>query len=249
MRTLIAILRSYAPLLSYDYKGTSVVCNLCASTESRLICETDRRLKRLRTVTCDNCGLMRTDPMPSEAELRDYYASSYRLDYQFTFVRQPPRFHLNRSHREAQQRFATLAPLLKKRSRVLDLGAGSGEFLALAAASDHEVRGIEPGVAFAEFARRRYGVRVDCHGWQDADYPVGSFDLISARHVLEHLREPVSALRRMSEWLAEGGIIFVSVPNILSGKKYSFQKFHFAHVYNFTPQSPSRRLLSPMNPL
>lgn len=237
MHKLLASLQNHLPFVPYAYKGTDAFCNLCGSTQTRLICETDRRLKRLRTVVCEVCGLLRTDPMPSEDELRDYYAHGYRLDYQFALSDAPPRFHLARSEREARIRIALLAPLLKPGSRVLDIGAGSGEFLAAAASIGHIPHGLEPGRKFADYARRHHGVHVDEHGWQEAAFPDGSFELITANHVLEHLREPVSAMQRMARWLADDGLIYIAVPNAFGKRSHAFQKFHFAHVYNFTPET------------
>ncbi len=74
------------------------------------ICKTDRRLKTLTSVACEQCGLIRTDPMPTDAELDAYYAGEYRLDYQFALSDKPPQFHLNRSQGEAETRLALLQP-------------------------------------------------------------------------------------------------------------------------------------------
>lgn len=237
MPHLLSTIRNQIPLTAYAYRGEEECCNLCGSRNRLTVSRTDRRLKTLKTVACEQCGLIRTDPMPTDAELDAYYAGEYRLDYQFAFSRKPPRFHLTRSQREAEGRLALLAPALEGRRRVLDFGSGSGEFLALAAGAGHDVQGIEPGQSFASFARETYGVPVESRVWQEVAFEAGRFDVITANHVLEHLREPVSALRRMAEWLAEDGILHVSVPNALGHRRHSFQHFHFAHVYNFTPQS------------
>lgn len=237
MKTLLATLRNQLPFMPYAYKGQPEPCNLCGSAERLVICRSDRRLKPLITVTCEQCGLIRTDPMPGDAELDAYYAGEYRLDYQFSLSRRPPRFHITRSQRDAEARLALLQPALQGPKRLLDFGSGSGEFLALAARAGHGVQGLEPGESFANFARAEYGVPVESLVWQQAEFAPGSFDVITANHVLEHLREPVSALKRLSHWLADDGILFVSVPNALGRRRHSFQHFHFAHVYNFTPQT------------
>jgi 2-polyprenyl-3-methyl-5-hydroxy-6-metoxy-1,4-benzoquinol methylase len=237
MPTRLATIRNQIPLTGYAYRGEEVACNLCGSHHRLTISRTDRRLKALKTVACEQCGLIRTDPMPTDAELDIFYAGEYRLDYQFALSKRPPRFHLARSRREAEKRLALLEPALSGSKRILDFGSGSGEFLALAAKAAHQVEGIEPGESFAAFAREAYGVKVECRSWQQADFAAGSFDVITANHVLEHLREPVNALKRMAEWLAQDGALFVSVPNALGQRRHSFQHFHFAHVYNFTPQA------------
>lgn len=237
MQKLLATIRNQIPLTHYAYRGEEAPCNLCGSHHKLTISQTDRRLKTLKTVACEQCGLIRTDPMPTDAELDAYYAGEYRLDYQFAFSKKPPRFHITRSQRDAEARLRLLEPALAGQKRILDFGSGSGEFLALAARAGHQVEGIEPGETFAAFAREEYGVTVQSTVWQQVDFEPGSFDVITSNHVLEHLREPVSALKRMAQWLAEDGVLFVCVPNALGKRQHSFQHFHFAHVYNFTPQA------------
>jgi 2-polyprenyl-3-methyl-5-hydroxy-6-metoxy-1,4-benzoquinol methylase len=237
MPKLLTTIRNQIPLTRYAYRGEETACNLCGSRHKLTISKTDRRLKTLETVACEQCGLIRTDPMPTDAELDAYYAGEYRLDYQFTFSKKPPRFHITRSQRDAEARLQLLAPAMSGLKRLLDFGSGSGEFLALAAKAGHKVQGIEPGESFAAFAREEYGVSVQNAVWQQVEFEPGSFDVITSSHVLEHLREPVSALKRMAQWMAEDGVLFVSVPNALGKRRHSFQHFHFAHVYNFTPQA------------
>ena len=51
---------------------------------------------------------------------------------------------------------------------------------------------------------------------EDPDLPfeAGSYDLVVLADVLEHLADPVAALRRASGWSKPGGAILVSVPNV-----------------------------------
>lgn len=237
MRALIMSVQNLIPFTGYAYGGERTDCNLCGSAGAVTICRHDRRLKRLQTVACEECGLIRTNPMPTEDELSAYYASEYRRDYQWSLSDSPPRFHLKRSAREAAARRAILAPALKPSSRVLDFGSGSGEFLDLMRREGHQVTGIEPGESFAAHARRAYGVEVISRPWREVELPAGGFDVITAHHVLEHLREPVAAMAKLRDWLADDGVIYVAVPNGEAKRDQSFQHFHFAHVHTFTQQT------------
>jgi 2-polyprenyl-3-methyl-5-hydroxy-6-metoxy-1,4-benzoquinol methylase len=237
MRAALMSAQNLIPFMRYAYRGERVACNLCGAHEVVTVCRHDRRLKRLHTIACIECGLIRTDPMPTEAELAEYYASEYRRDYQLAFSRKPPRFHLRRSAREAAQRMNVLRPVLKETARVLDFGSGSGEFLAQAKNAGHEVQGIEPGEDFARFARDVHRVDVISASWRDVSFEDRSFDAITVSHVLEHLREPVAALRQLERWLADDGVIYVAVPNAEAARDHTFQHFHFAHVHSFTPQT------------
>lgn len=228
--------RHFVPLSRYPYSGEVVACNLCGSQATVTIGRVDRRLKFLNSVCCAKCGLIRTDPMPTAEELSAYYAQGYRLDYQFALGSTPPRHHIKRSSLEARARMVFLAPALQPGTRVLDFGAGSGEFLGAAQEAGCDVIGIEPGRSYAAFARNRYSVTV-LHEEPAGGFPAERFDVITTHHVLEHVRDPVDVLERLAAWLAPEGILYVSVPNMLATQKPPHERFHFAHVHGFVPET------------
>ncbi len=229
-------LNHFMPFTGYPYTGAPVACNLCGARESVTVAETDRRLKTLKSVACIQCGLIRTDPMPTLAELADYYAHAYRADYQLAFAGSPPRHHVTRSAREAGFRADLLAPMLKPGARVLDFGSGSGEFLAAAQARGCEVIGVEPGRDYAAYARKHHGVAVlddaDANGFKP-EY----FDVITAHHVLEHLRDPADVMERLTRWLKPDGVLYAAVPNMAATGKPAHERFHFAHVHGFVRET------------
>jgi 2-polyprenyl-3-methyl-5-hydroxy-6-metoxy-1,4-benzoquinol methylase len=227
-------LANLVPFTPYPARGEPVDCDLCGAGETVLICQYDRRFKRLTTVACRRCGLIRTDPMPTEAELARYYAETYRWDYGLA-GRRPSRRHMARSTREAANRLALLAPVLRPGMRILDFGSGAGAFLGAAAAAGHSVVGIEPGRAFAAYARETFAVEVIAEPWERIGEEIGTFDLITTSHVLEHLRRPVAALRWLASLLADDGRLYASVPNMTPNHRQTFRRFHFAHVHGFTP--------------
>lgn len=227
-------IRNFFPLTSYDYDGEEIPCNLCGGAETIEISTIDRRWKRLNTVACRDCGLMRTHPMPTESELEAFYASQYRFEYQLASQR-PPKFHIVRSQREAEQRAVRLDAWLKPEKSVLDLGCGTGEFLHVAKQRGCNVVGVEPGDSYANYARLKYGIDVISKPWRELVFDPGQFDVITAHHVLEHLRDPVGAIAAMERWLKPDGVIYVSVPNMLPNDKPSFERFHFAHTHGFIP--------------
>ncbi|SFV16938.1 Methyltransferase domain-containing protein [Methylobacterium sp. 174MFSha1.1] len=238
MSSPLHLVRHAVPFTAYPYRGEGMACNLCGGTQTLTVAETDRRLKRLRSVACTECGLIRTDPMPTAAELEAYYASAYRAAYQFALGRRPPRHHLHRSRREAGFRADLLGPALRPGARVLDYGAGSGEFLAAAAARGCAVTGVEPGRSYAAFARAEHGARV-LDGFEDLS-PDETFDVITTHHVLEHLRDPVDTLARLAGRLAPGGVLYAAVPNMAATGKPPHERFHFAHVHGFVRETLDR---------
>jgi len=99
------------------------------------------------------------------------------------------------------------------RGRLLDVGAGKGEFLREARAAGYEVEGVEPSAGLSAFARSR-GLAVH-HGLLGAvdDIEPRSFDIVTLNHVLEHVPAPRPFLATVRGYLAERGVLFVEVPN------------------------------------
>jgi methionine biosynthesis protein MetW len=101
--------------------------------------------------------------------------------------------------------------------RILDIGCSAGALgAALKRRQDAEVVGIELSEEYADDARAVLD-RVVQGDVQEvlADPPeLGSFDVLVAADVLEHLIDPWTALRRAADMLEPGGTAIVSLPNV-----------------------------------
>jgi len=98
---------------------------------------------------------------------------------------------------------------------VLDVGCSRGATAgALRARGVRWIAGIEPDPEDAEAAARVYD-DVRCARLESvaADF-AGRFDAILFGDVLEHLEDPSDALVRVLPWLAPGGVVIASVPNL-----------------------------------
>ncbi len=233
------LLHYFLPFTGYPYEGAEIDCPVCGSADHARIAHLDRRIKRLSTHLCHHCGLFFTNPMPTEAELERYYAETYRAEYQLAFIR-PRKTHQNKKWREAERRAARLkdAAGLDAPGRTLDFGCGSGELVYHLAGLGHEARGFEPGADYGSFAQSRLGDEtkssVHVGSWREMTFAPGSFDVITFLHVLEHLNDPMAALKKCHEWLADDGVLYLETPNMQDYKIKGFDCFHFAHVLGFS---------------
>lgn len=114
--------------------------------------------------------------------------------------------------RNAQARLSFLTEHVPGRGRLLDVGAAGGAFVAAAGRAGFTATGVEPAPAFARYARETLGV--DVRDGRVEDVQPGEADVITLWHVLEHVPDPVDALRRLREGLTPGGHLVIEVPNL-----------------------------------
>ena len=207
-------------------------CNLCGASDVDVIGDRDRDGHPLRTTICRKCGLVWSNPRPSEDEVRRYYSREYRLDYKGQS--RPSLRHVARSGRGALNRYRALAPFLKPGVRILDAGAGGGEVVYVLRRLGFDASGIEPDEQYARHARETLNVPVVTGFVQDAVFPPGGFDVITMYHALEHVEDPTAILTRLRTWIAEGGVLLIEVPNVEARCLSPAHRFHFAHFYNFS---------------
>lgn len=98
-------------------------------------------------------------------------------------------------------------------ARLLDVGCGNGQFLLTAGALGWEAWGIEPD-PHAVAAARSAGLRVEQGGLPETGMPDAYFDVVTMDHVLEHLHDPVAALREVRRILKPRGILWIATPNL-----------------------------------
>jgi 2-polyprenyl-6-hydroxyphenyl methylase/3-demethylubiquinone-9 3-methyltransferase len=168
---------------------------------------------------CDSCRFLRVNPQPSPSELAAFYAASYRDSGYQEFARADS---IRRAI--AEHRFARIVREAPRARRWLDVGASTGAFVravvegsralpAAAAGNGHVVaEGIELSQEAVATARRE---GLELHHSSIEDFEArGAYDVVTAFDVLEHLREPQVLLDKCREWLAPGGVLVLTVPDI-----------------------------------
>jgi SAM-dependent methyltransferase len=250
-------------------------CFLCGARESEPVWSTPDRAfgvpGRYTVVRCRDCGFLYQRPRVRDENLADCYPAEYPRHQvpspRIPFKGSPARVRAARwalatglgyeAFREpgAGPLTRLRARLLRRRlrwdclpwrgqGRYLDVGCGSGASLGVATALGWRGSGIEMDAAAADKARR-FTDSIHVGDILTAPFARGSFDVVSAFHVLEHVPDPVAAVRRMLEWLAPGGLLIIEVPNAgglgaaLFGRAWSGLELP-RHLSHFTPGSLSR---------
>lgn len=210
-------------------------CALCGSAErSRLF-----REEPFSVVRCRECGLVYVTPrVPPEHLPALYDASYWRSEAPSQrgygdYLGDAPLYL-----RTFRRRMRLLRRFLPETGRALDVGCAAGFFLRVLRERGWEVHGVEPSPTVALHARREAGLDVHEGGLETAPFPPAHFDLVTFWDVIEHLPEPVEALRRAAGLLRPGGTLVLETQNVespfarLLGRRWHHYK-HLEHLYHF----------------
>lgn len=209
------------------------MCRLCGGRDARRIEASDAKAGGpLPIGFCTGCGLVQQWTLPSAESLRIYYAHTYRSDYKG--VHTPKLKHVRRAGAAALSRLAFLreAGAVRPGARLLDVGAGGGEFVYLAGKAGFAAEGIEPNVGYSEFAQAEYGARIRTMPIDDLEQ--ASAEVVTLFHVFEHLADPLAVLRKVHGVLADGGLLCIEVPNVLQADASPHNIWFKAHLFYYS---------------
>ncbi len=98
--------------------------------------------------------------------------------------------------------------------RLLEVGANVGLFLDVAREHGWDERGVEPSKWAVEEGIRRFGVQLEQGAVEDLEAGTDIADVIVMLDVLEHLNDPLAALRRLRGMINEEGLLVLSTVNL-----------------------------------
>jgi len=191
--------------------------------------------ERFQLVQCRRCGFAMTDPVPISMDR--YYPSRYRRFNPLAM------FVLRRLYLRRVDRWLKRLPT---RGLALELGSGTGWMLRAFRERGWIAVGSERAVDVAAAARDAAGVPMfvgDLAAIRDA--PV--LDVVIMFHVLEHLPDPLTALRDLARRVKPGGTLILGIPNIASWQaRFAGSRWMHLdaprHLGHFSPDAIERAL-------
>jgi len=215
---------------TWPFKQAMTPCRLCGATSSLVLATRCRGGEQLETVLCDQCGLVRRDPLPSLEDLRQYYKAVYRVETGKGRI--PSKRRLWRISQAGLERALDLLPRLPEAARTLDLGCGAGELVYLLRAARCDAHGFDPDSRYIDWAYRIIGDAVEENTIENF-VPSRNFDAIFMYHVLEHMPDPRYVFSRCSEWLTVGGLLVIEVPNVEARNQAPGHQYIKPHLHYF----------------
>src|SRR3981081_2781030 len=169
-------------------------------------------------------GFRRLDPVPPEAEVSEFYESQY-YDLLRKGNRAPELGRLMAGGEVAAKELQWLRGALytdivsvlgevAPGRRLLEVGCGTGDFVAFSQEHGFSSVGTEPS---SEAAQRAASQGLTVHNMTLEKFVAQSgaakFDVVVMINVLEHVPDPVRTLQECKQVLVPGGILCVRVPN------------------------------------
>ncbi len=202
-------------------------CSLCNSQILKKRTGSVRDNKNLEIFECLNCGLVFLSEN-SHIDDKFYEDSNMHQDFDFNKWR-------NETLVEDMRRFKFLENSLINK-KILDFGSGNGGFLKFAKDISKKVLGVELEKAvISHYKEEKIPLENDLNNINE------KFDLITSFHVIEHIKEPLEILEKLSNLLEENGKLIIEVPNandalltIYENEAFSHFTYWSCHLYLYT---------------
>ena len=206
-------------------------------------------------VRCEGCGLFRTDPRPTKAEIGRYYPEHYgpyrpvgtvpapwlrpglkgtirrwtltaQYGYRLTNLEGFPAGLIRAVTRPLTGRYLHFPPF-RPGGRLLEVGCAAGDRQALLRSLEWEVQGVEISEQACREAKARHGLEVFCGELEEACLPEASVDAVVLSQLIEHIHDPVATLREVRRILRPRGVVLIETPNARSLERRVFGGYWF----------------------
>jgi SAM-dependent methyltransferase len=228
-----------------------VACNGCGSSAHRHLFDIQespderqppawRGNASIPVVRCERCGLVFLNPRYDEERIVALYQDPQMFVGTIDPEGRSRSIMAERAMRVA--RFADDVKALHRRrsgGRLLDIGCGLGFFLE-ALGSRYDAVGLEWSAPVVEMTRALPFTIVE-HRFPHHPFKAGEFDVVTFHNVLDHLPDPLGALRTAHDLLRPGGLLMLTGVNFggVVARVYGsrFRLLSPNHLYYFDPQS------------
>lgn len=182
--------------------------------------------------------MLQTHPQPKIQELSKYYESNEYISHTDSKKGLVSFLYQIIKRRALQSKVSLISSLNRGEKNLLDIGAGTGDFLKEAKENNWNAFGVEPNKNARDLALKK-GIELKEN---IDDYKGQTFDVITLWHVLEHLPNLDEATQNIEKLLKPNGVLIIAVPNYNSFDA-AYYKNHWAafdaprHLWHFSRNS------------
>lgn len=238
------------------------VCPLCSSNGRFTYAGRDLLLNRSETYQyyqCIECDAVYQHPTPDADTIASFYPDNYGVYEREYKVREPSNLKkgvfkskYGYHHLQVPAIYCVLAPIArlfaykegipyKPDGHALDIGCANGRFMRTLRTLGWNCEGVDFNISAVNTCRAQ-GLKVHHGDLESVHFDDASFDLITTRHVIEHLPDPNSFVREASRILRRGGHLLIATPNSQALGRQWFKEYWFAndvprHLILFSPSN------------
>ena len=184
----------------------------------------------------EELDMLVTQPQPEN--LSKYYESEDYISHTDSKKSLMDKLYQAVKRKNLQNKLQLIESQTNKPKSLLDIGAGTGDFLLLAKTNGFEVTGVEPNGKARQLSSQK-GI----HLHQEIHKVEGQkFDAITLWHVLEHLPDLDGQIKTMVSLLEDEGVLIIAVPNFKSFDAGHYGRYWAAydvprHLWHFSKTS------------
>lgn len=182
--------------------------------------------------------LLKTHPQPALENLGSYYESEDYISHTdakrslFEKI-----YHIVKSY-SLKKKVGLINSYHKEKGNLLDIGAGTGDFLVTAKVAGWQTKGIEPNENAKNLAISK-GISFE-NSIESIENQ--QFDVITMWHVMEHVPDVEYQIKQLKRLLKSNGTLIIAVPNYKSFDAQHYGKFWAAydvprHLWHFSRTS------------
>ncbi|MBN1462962.1 MAG: class I SAM-dependent methyltransferase [Paludibacteraceae bacterium] len=191
---------------------------------------------------CTACGFLFTQNFPAEDSIDHYYDTKEYISHSDTKKGIVNKLYHIARNKMMKKKAAIIEKHTYTSSRwLLDIGCGTGYFLAHMSKKGWSVKGIEKNKEAREFAHKNFAVF--SHSPKKlSDFEESSFGIVTLWHSLEHIENLNETLKTIRKLLVENGTVFIAVPNSASADADYYKQYWAAydvprHLWHFEPNT------------
>lgn len=186
----------------------------------------------------ESLELLKTDPVPPIEEIPSYYNSEEYISHTdnkkglLEFL-----YGIVKNH-SLRKKVSLVNKLNKGAGSILDVGAGTGDFLREAKKKGWKTFGVEPNPSALKRAQEK-GISLESELGAFVDQKM---DVVTLWHVLEHIPNLEETIETLSKIVKPGGTLIIAVPNYKSYDAKHYGEFWAAydvprHIWHFSQNS------------
>ena len=227
---------------------TTTPCDLCNSTSSQHVYEISHTTPPFSVYRCISCGHLYMNPPFSEKELKKMYTEDY-FTGKAAFSYTDERKNIQGFQAVANARVKKISRLLKTANtplkKFLDIGCSFGSLLDAAADAGFDTYGLDISEYAVQEVIKKGHTAFQGTPEKDA-IPGNELDVVTMIEVIEHLRSPSAALKKIAAAIKPGGIILIQTAN-MDGKQArkagaGYHYFLPGHLHYFSKKTLSTLL-------